>query len=51
MNKKLQTLIKEMIPLVLGILIALFINNWKEQNDDKKFMNSITPILCSSVQV
>jgi len=27
-----------MIPVILGILIALFINDWKEQVDDKRFM-------------
>lgn len=27
-----------MIPVILGVLIALFINNWKQQVDDEKFM-------------
>ena len=30
-----------MIPVVLGILIALLINNWKEKLDDKRFVNRI----------
>ncbi len=41
MKEKIQTLFKEMIPVILGILIALFINNWKQSYDDQKFINSV----------
>ncbi len=30
-----------MLPVVLGILIALLINNWKEKLDDKRFINRV----------
>ena len=30
-----------MIPVVLGILIALLINNWKEKADDERFISRI----------
>lgn len=29
-----------MIPVILGVLIALFINNWKDRVDDKKFLST-----------
>lgn len=42
MNKKyLESFIKEIIPVVIGILIALYINNWNEQRKDKKYINHI----------
>jgi len=31
----------EMIPIVLGILVALFINNWKESNADADFRDKV----------
>lgn len=39
--KALSKLIKEMIPVILGILIALFINTWNEDRKDKKYLNQI----------
>ncbi len=30
-----------MIPVILGILIALFLNNWKESRDEKKFIDTV----------
>ena len=27
-----------MVPVIGGVLIALFIENWKEQEDDKRFL-------------
>ncbi|NNC83678.1 MAG: hypothetical protein HKN79_08875 [Flavobacteriales bacterium] len=45
-SHNLRYLIKEMIPVILGILIALFVNNYvEEQNQEKylqKVMSSIT---------
>ncbi|RMG28330.1 MAG: hypothetical protein D6732_18925 [Methanobacteriota archaeon] len=38
MVMKMKKLLKEMIPIVLGILIALFINKWKEDWNNKKFI-------------
>ncbi|WP_299246611.1 DUF6090 family protein [uncultured Aquimarina sp.] len=39
--KQLNQLIKEVIPVIIGILIALFINNWNEERKDKKYLNQI----------
>tara|TARA_R110002050_G_scaffold109796_3_gene221137 strand:- start:8942 stop:9481 length:540 start_codon:yes stop_codon:yes gene_type:complete len=39
--KKVSQLIKEIIPIIIGILIALFINNWNENRKDKKYLNKI----------
>lgn len=41
MKTKIQTLFKEMIPVILGILIALFINDWKEKRDNDQFLNVV----------
>lgn len=39
--KEVSKLIKEIIPVIIGILIALFINNWNEDRKDKKYLNQM----------
>lgn len=39
--KKISRLIGEIIPVIMGILIALFINNWNEERKDKNYLNQI----------
>jgi len=39
--KKINQLIKDIIPVILGVLIALIINNWNEDRKDKKYLNQI----------
>ncbi len=39
--KKVNYIIKEVIPIIIGILIALFINNWNEDRKDKKYLNQM----------
>lgn len=39
--KYLGQIIKEIIPVIIGILIALFINNWNEDRKDKMYLNQI----------
>ena len=39
--KQLKQLAREIIPVIIGILIALFINNWNEDRKDKKYLNKI----------
>ena len=39
--KQLNYIIKETVPVIIGILIALFINNWNEDRKDKKYLNQI----------
>ena len=41
MVKSLKKILFEMIPVILGILIALVINNWKEDIGNKKFLNRV----------
>jgi len=45
MNKKIKTysiqFIKEIIPVVAGILIALFIDNWNSERKDKAYINQV----------
>jgi hypothetical protein len=39
--KQLGKLIREVIPVMIGILVALFINNWNENRKDKEYLNQI----------
>jgi len=39
--KKINQLFKEIIPVIIGVLIALVINNWNEERKDKKYLNQM----------
>ncbi|AXT52894.1 hypothetical protein D1818_19470 [Aquimarina sp. BL5] len=39
--KQLSQFIRETITVIIGILIALFINNWNEDRKDKEYLNQI----------
>ena len=39
--KRINKLIGEIIPVIVGILIALVINNWNEDRKDKEYLNQI----------
>lgn len=39
--KYLKSFGKEIIPVIIGILIALFINNWNEERKEKAYLNKI----------
>jgi len=41
MKSNIKKIIKEMIPIIAGILIAMFINNWNEDRKDAKYINKI----------
>jgi len=41
MNKTIIEFFKEILTIIVGILIALFINNWNEDRKDAKYMNKI----------
>lgn len=41
MKKLLYHIVKEIIPVVAGILIALYINNWNEDRKDRNYMQRI----------
>lgn len=42
MHKTLKTFIKEIISIVFGILIALYINNWNEDRKDQNYIDTIS---------
>ena len=42
MKSNLKIFIKEIIPIIVGILIALWINNWNESRKDKNYLKQIT---------
>ncbi len=42
MKKNIQAYIKEIITIILGILIAMYINNWNENRKDKKYIDQIS---------
>ena len=37
----MKQIIKDIIPVIIGILIALLINNWNEDRKEKKYLNQI----------
>jgi len=37
----MKQLIKDVVPVILGILIALVINNWNEERKEQKYLNQI----------
>jgi len=41
MKNNIKQFVKEIIPIIVGMLIALFINNWNEDRKDKKYINQI----------
>lgn len=40
-KKILSSGFREMIPIILGILIALFVNNWNENRVNRNFVNEV----------
>ncbi|MEO1263793.1 MAG: hypothetical protein AAFZ15_33605, partial [Bacteroidota bacterium] len=39
--KGVKKIMIEMIPVVLGVLIALFINDWKQNKENEQFLNKV----------
>jgi len=39
--KQIKQIIREIVPVIIGILIALFINNWNDERKEKKYLNQI----------
>jgi len=42
MKNKIKVFIKEIIPIIVGVLIAMYINNWNEDRKDEKYINQIS---------
>jgi len=40
--KHINQIIKDVLPVIIGILIALVINNWNEDRKDKEYLNQIS---------
>jgi len=41
MKEKIKAFIKEIIPIIVGIIIAMYITNWNERRKDKIYTNQI----------
>jgi len=41
MKKIVKSFLKEIVPIILGILIALYINNWNESSKDEKYLKKM----------
>ena len=41
MKKYITLFIKEIVPIIIGILIAMYINNWNEERKDEQYINGI----------
>lgn len=41
MKKNIIAFIKELIPIISGIIIAMYITNWNESRKDKNYINQI----------
>ncbi len=41
MKKNIKAFIKEIVPIIVGILIAMSITNWNENRKDKNYINQI----------
>ena len=42
MKENIKAFIKDIIPIVVGILVALWINNWNENRKDKNYLDQIS---------
>ncbi|TXD80951.1 hypothetical protein ESY86_18520 [Subsaximicrobium wynnwilliamsii] len=42
MKKNIKAFFKEIVPIIIGILIAIYINNWNEDRKDKNYINRIS---------
>ena len=41
MKQNIKAFIKEIVPIIVGILIAMYITNWNESRKDKNYINRI----------
>ncbi len=48
--KQAKQLLREIIPVIFGILIALVINNWNEDRKDKKYLDQIFTSITSELE-
>jgi len=45
MKKIIKAFFKEIVPIIVGILIALYINNWNEDRKDKNYIDRISTVI------
>jgi hypothetical protein len=48
--KRVSQLIREIVPVIIGILIALVINNWNEERKDKKYLNQVYSTIAAELE-
>jgi hypothetical protein len=42
MKENIKAFLREIVPIIVGIMIALWINNWNENRKDKKYISQIS---------
>ena len=50
MKTNLKSILREISTIIIGILIALFINNWNEKEKEKKYFNEILLSIKNEIQ-
>ena len=48
--KTFKKLLLDIIPVVFGVLIALFISSWKQSLDDQKFLNKMLATIAQEME-
>lgn len=51
MKKTIKVLCLDTIPVIFGVLIALFIGDWKSDQDDKKYMERMIGVMKEEAKV
>ncbi len=50
MKKVLRHILLEMIPVLVGVLAALFINNWKETRTQQRYMETVSVMIDKQIR-
>ncbi|MEL6558110.1 MAG: hypothetical protein AAFQ94_07995 [Bacteroidota bacterium] len=50
MKRTVVEVLKQMIPVIVGILVALFINSWNEQRKDQNYIDEISKSIVTELE-
>mgnify|MGYP001796125755 CR=1 FL=1 len=50
MKRTVAEVLKQMIPVIAGILVALFINSWNEQRKDQNYIDEISKSIVAELE-